>query len=125
MAVYRAEVTRDGRWGMISIPEVDGLTQARRLSDAEQMARELVAVTLDVRLSDVAVKVVFGDIGGVPVGKCIETISQEKAEAARLEKDAAEQTQALVRSLVAREVPLRDIGSLLGLSFQRVHQLAA
>jgi hypothetical protein len=110
---------------MISAPEVDGLTQARRLVDVEQMARELIAVTLDVRLSEVAVDVTFGDIDGIPVGSCIETISNEKAEAARLEEDAAAKTKTLVKELVAHKVPLRDIGAMLGLSFQRVHQLAA
>jgi predicted RNase H-like HicB family nuclease len=125
MYIYRVVVTRDGRWWMISVPEVDGLTQARRLADVEQMARELIAVTLDIRLSEVAVEITFGDIDGIPVGSCIETISKEKEEAARLEEDAAAKTKTLVKELVAHNVPLRDIGAMLGLSFQRVHQLAA
>ena len=41
---YTVDVTRDGRWWTVSIPAVDGVTQARRLSDVESMARELVAV---------------------------------------------------------------------------------
>lgn len=125
MKTYRVIVSRDGRWWMISVPEVEGLTQARRLADVEQMARELIAVTLDVRLSEVAVDVNFGDIDGIPVGSCIETISKEKEEAARLEEDATAKTKTLVKQLVAHKVPLRDIGEMLGLSFQRVHQLAA
>jgi predicted RNase H-like HicB family nuclease len=125
MNKYQVVITRDGRWWMISVPEIDGLTQARRLADVEQMARELIAVTLDVRLSEVAVEVTFGDIDGIPVGSCIEAISSEKAEAARLEEDAAAKTKTLVKELVAHNVPLRDIGAMLGLSFQRVHQLAA
>jgi predicted RNase H-like HicB family nuclease len=122
---YQVVITRDGRWWMISVPEIDRLTQARRLADVEQMARELIAVTLDVRLSEVAVEVTFGDIDGIPVGSCIQTISSERAEAARLEEDAAAKTKTLVKELVAHKVPLRDIGEMLGLSFQRVHQLAA
>lgn len=124
MNAYEAVVTRDGRWWMISVPEIEGLTQARRLADVEQIARELIAVTLDVRLSEVAVDVAFGDIDGIPVGSCIQTISSEKAEAARLEEDAAAKTRTLVKDLVAHNVPLRDIGTMLGISFQRVHQLA-
>jgi hypothetical protein len=122
---YQVVVTRDGRWWMIHVPAIDGLTQARRLADVEQMARELIAVTLDVRLSEVAVEVTFGDIDGIPVGSCIKTISTEKAEAARLEADAAARTKFLVKELVAHGVPLRDIGELLGISFQRAGQLAA
>lgn len=122
---YRVEVTREGRWWMISVPEIDGLTQARRLSEVERMARELIAVTLDLRLSQVAVEVAFGDIDGIPVGSCIQDISSEKAEAARLEEDATAKTKTLVQQLIAHNVPLRDIGAMLGISFQRVHQLAA
>jgi hypothetical protein len=110
---------------MISVPEIDGLTQARRLSDVEKMARELIAVTLDVRLSEVDVDITYADIDGIHVRSCIETISKEKEEAARLEEDVAAKTRSLVQQLVAHNVPLRDIGEMLGISFQRVHQLAA
>jgi len=121
---YQVEVTRDGRWWMISVPQINGLTQARRLAEVEQMARELIAVTLDVRLSEVAVDVTR-NIDGIDVESTIETINEEKEKAARLEEDAAAKTKTLVKELVAHNVPLRDIGAILGLSFQRVHQLAA
>jgi hypothetical protein len=78
-----------------------------------------------VRLSQVDVDVTFGDIDGIHVESCIETTSREKEQAARLEEDAAAKTRTLVQELVAHNVPLRDIGEMLGLSFQRVHQLAA
>jgi hypothetical protein len=110
---------------MISVPEIDGLTQARRLADVEQMASELIAVTRDVRLSEVAVEVSFGAIDGIDVASFVKAINSEKAEAAHLEEDAAATTRTLVKELVAHDVPLRDIGAMLGLSFQRVHQLAA
>lgn len=59
--VYEVEVTREAKWWMVSIPEIDGLTQARRLSEVEQMAREYIAVTLDVRFS--TVRVSLGRVG--------------------------------------------------------------
>jgi hypothetical protein len=122
---YRVEVTREGRWWLISVPEIDELTQARRLAEVEKMARDLIAITLDIRLSEVAVDITFGDIDGISVSSRIQTIKSEKEHAAQLEQDAAAQTQTLVKELVAHNVPLRDIGAMLGLSFQRVHQLAA
>jgi hypothetical protein len=60
---YSAIVTREGKWWMISIPEIDGLTQARRLDDASKMAREYIAVTLDVPMSKIEVAVAVTDIG--------------------------------------------------------------
>ena len=109
---------------MISVPEIDGLTQARRLSEVELMARELIAVTLDLRLSEVAVDVTL-DIDDIDVESTIKAIRKEKEDAALLEENAAAKTKTLVKELVAHNVPLRDIGAMLGLSFQRVHQLAA
>jgi len=109
---------------MISVSEIDGLTQARRLSEVELMARELIAVTLDLRLSEVAVDVTL-DIDDIDVESTIKAIRKEKEDAALLEEDAAAKTKTLVKELVAHNVPLRDIGAMLGLSFQRVHQLAA
>ncbi len=48
MNAYDVTVTRDGSWWMVEIPALDGLTQARRLSEVTEMSRSYVAVTLDV-----------------------------------------------------------------------------
>ena len=66
---YAVTVTREGRWWMLSVPDIDGLTQVRRIEDAELMARELIAVTLDIRLEDVAVTVTVqaSQLGITPV----------------------------------------------------------
>lgn len=57
MNTYRVNVTRDGRWYMLSIPEIDGLTQARWRWEIKRMARSCIAVTLDVPMREVAVDV--------------------------------------------------------------------
>ena len=56
MGIYAALVAREDRWWVIDVHGV-GIAQARRLSDVEQMARELVAVTLDVPFAEVRVEV--------------------------------------------------------------------
>ncbi len=63
MSHYKATVTREGKWWMVHIPELGGLTQARRLGEDELMAREWVAVTLDVPLEDVTVTVTVEAVG--------------------------------------------------------------
>ena len=57
MATYAVSVTREGRWWMVRVPEIDQVTQARRLSEVTRAARELIAVTLDVPMSTVGVRV--------------------------------------------------------------------
>ncbi|TCN51768.1 hypothetical protein EV641_109159 [Rhodococcus sp. SMB37] len=44
MTTYRVNVTREGKWWMVAIPELDELTQARRIGEAEAMARDLIAL---------------------------------------------------------------------------------
>jgi len=123
---YVAEVTREGRWWMVTVPEVDGLTQARRLSDVALMARELVAVTTGADVGDVEVVVHVRSVGSVvDVDARLELIRNARAEALRLEREASRDAAALARDLVGQEVPLRDVGAILGVSHQRAHQLVA
>ena len=50
METYEAEVYQDGKWWMIRVPAINGLTQARNEGEIEEMARELIAVTKDVEV---------------------------------------------------------------------------
>jgi predicted RNase H-like HicB family nuclease len=54
--VYDAVVTRDGKWWMIEVPELKVITQALSEDDVEYMATDLIAVWLNVKFNDVAVK---------------------------------------------------------------------
>jgi hypothetical protein len=68
MPTFDIDVTRDDRWWMITIPELDGYvtpdgsinvgdtTQARHPGEIEDMARDYIAVTLDIPIEDVAVR---------------------------------------------------------------------
>lgn len=71
---YTATADREGRWWNIQVPEVGGHTQARRLADIQTMARELIAVTLDVPLSAVAVTITTTKVGAV------ENVSERAAQ---------------------------------------------
>ena len=71
---------------MIQIPKIDGLTQAHRIADVEQTARELIAVTLDVKLSEVAVDIRYDDVAGVPVEEQLDAINEERRRRLDLRK---------------------------------------
>ena len=119
--VYEATVTREDGWWMVRVPAIKGLTQARKLAEAELMARELVAVTLDVDLDTVSA--VVTEVDGLAVRAIVEEVAAERAEAARLEAEATAKVASLARTLADRRVSMRDIAAVIGVSHQRAHQL--
>lgn len=122
--IYEAEVYREGKWWLVEVPAIDGLTQARRLSEAQLMARELIAVTLGVPLPEVSVEVSLRAVGRLTdLPERVKQIASDRAQARALDARAAAGSEELAKELVEVGVPLRDIGTVLGVSHQRVHQL--
>jgi len=123
MTTYNITVTREGKWWMIAVPAIDGLTQARRLSEITDMAVSLIAITLDVPASQVGVNIVAMIVDRTDLVTCRRQIDIEREAARQAERKVAALMVDLVRKLDADHVPLRDIGEAVGVSFQRVHQL--
>jgi hypothetical protein len=122
---YTANVTREGRWWMVAVPQIDALTQARRLGEAGTMARELIALVLEVEPDSFDVTVEIVSVAGVDVRDRLAEIERERTEAADLERRLAQHTRSLARDLAERDVPQRDIGAILGVSHQPAQQLLA
>lgn len=125
MTRYRVEVTRDGKWWMVAIPELDGLTQARRLEEAPRMARDYIAIVLDVPIAEVDVDLAVIDVDGVDVVEAVAKLDAEKAEVDAARERVANDTRLLAKALAGKKVPVRDIGAILGVSHQRAHQLVS
>lgn len=123
MKTYNVTVTREGKWWMIDVPAIHGLTQARRLSEIKDMAVSLIAITLDVPASKVGVNIVAMVVDGTDLVERRREIDNEREAARQAEHKVSELMVDLVRKLNADHVPLRDIGEAVGVSFQRVHQL--
>jgi hypothetical protein len=122
---YQGRVTREGKWWMISIPALDGLTQARRLADVDAAAREFIAVTLDVALSTVSVELTVEVAGVDNIGDRASRVEQDRRQARELEETATRTAALLAQELASVGVPVCDIGCVLGVSFQRASQLLA
>ena len=121
MKTYRAELERDGRFWRVHVPDIDRTTQARSLSEAEAMARDLIAIMADVPQNsfDVDMKIILPEDVQLELDQSValrEQAKQSQAEAARLARDAAQRLHTLGLSL-------RDIGQALGVTFQRAKQL--
>jgi hypothetical protein len=124
MTSYSATATRDGKWWMVRVDGIDGLTQARHLGEAELMAREFAAVSTDEELEDVTVELRVLEANGVSdISDRVARIQGERKTAAWLESCALAETAGLAAELVSADVPMRDVGVVLGVSHQRVSQL--
>lgn len=122
---YKIEIERDGRWWMVAIPELDGLTQARRLSEARLMAREWIAVTTGTPIDDITVHVCSIVIPGVgDVHAAAAHISDLRAAAREVEATAADEMRHYAHDMTTAGIPVRDAAYLLDVSPQRISQLA-
>lgn len=119
VTTYTAVCRRSGAWWAISIPEIKGLhTQVRRLDQAADMARDAIALMLDVDPATVEVEVV------PEVPAPVEDALAARRAAREAERAAEARTAAAVRQLLDEGYTIRDIGRMLGLSPQRISQIA-
>lgn len=124
MTTIHASAQRDGKWRAVSFT-VDGHeygTQARRLDQVEAMVKDAAALMTD-RIEDTFVVSV-----NVLVPDYLKVVNDYRA-AARTAKEAAEAAQTASRAAVTQlrsaGLPVRDVATLMGISPQRVSQLAA
>lgn len=121
--VYRAVTERDGSWWAIRVPELRGVySQARRLADVEAMARDAIALLNEVAPDsfDITVEPVLDD----EATRLVEQARADRVDAERAARRASEQLRAAVDRLVSAGLTVRDTAHLLGLSHQRVAQVA-
>lgn len=117
---YEVRVRRDGRFWLVEIPSLDGMTQARRLDEVDAMAREYIAlVTDDESPVELDVHVELPD----DVRALVAHVAALREEAERMQRQAtAEAVEAAVR-LKDDGLTVREVGRALGVSHQRAQQL--
>ena len=120
---FAVEIYRDGKWWMADIPALDLLTQSRRLAAIETATREAIAVTLDTSPDSFDVEMSIRPIGDIDVETIRTEINRAQQTVEALEREVSARSKELTRSLAEEGVPVRDIGTIIGLSHQRAHQL--
>jgi predicted RNase H-like HicB family nuclease len=122
MKRYTVTATRSGSWWAFSIPEILGAHgQAKRLDQVKDEAREVVAMMLDAP----------EDSFDLELEVTLDPRMEHVLEEAQSARDSVESGQRIAQEklLAAAEqlssigLSLRDIGSLLNVSFQRVAQI--
>jgi hypothetical protein len=121
MKTYHAEVTRDGRFWLIRVPELDRSTQALRYKDVPAMTSELIEIMAGIGSDDYELHLTVHLPSAVADHVTRAEVLRE--EARRKNSEAAAESRAAVRELLAQGISQREAGEVLGLSFQRVNQL--
>ena len=120
---FRVKVERSGEWWNLSFPDVRFVyAQTRRLDKVEAAARNALAAKLDVP----------PDAFGVVVEVELPEDVRHDVASVRLLRERAEETQRetqaelrrVVGSLDRKGFTVRDIGAIVGVSPQRVSQVA-
>lgn len=122
---FTALTERSEGWWVIQLKEDPGLlTQTRRLDQIPDMVRD--ALELFPELTDDPYK----DIVNIEFreGEAIADIANQAVQANQKAKQAQEEASPLMRQAAAelskKGLSYRDIGTLLGVSFQRAQKLA-
>lgn len=119
----RYEYDERGVWAVFAEGVQSGHSSGRSVREAREMIREAVALALDIETEDVAI----GRESFEMPPKLAPTVTDARATKAAAEKAghaarvAQEQT---VKALRQAGLTVRDIGEILGISYQRVHQIA-
>lgn len=134
MHTYQVNVARDDRWWMITVPELAGYvaadgainlsdtTQARRIADVPGTAVDFICTVTDSAPSEVAVNITI-EVDDINVTARAGRVASDRELVERHAAAAQAEARQLARDLAAHGVAVRDVGEMLGVSFQRAQQL--
>lgn len=124
MTSYTVTAERSGKWWALQCVEVPGaLSQVARLDQAQDMIREAIAWVADVPESDIEIEMQV-TVPEQAIG-ALEDAERLRQESEELNRRAANESAHAVEALHSAGLTLREIGSLLDISHQRVFQLLA
>lgn len=113
------ERDEDG-WWVAEVPSLPGChTQGRSIGQARNRIREAIAVWLDADESNIDVNLRLPRA----LAKLADEVRGKRDQAERLQKEAAKESVAAARKLTRKGISRRDVGEILGVSFQRAQQL--
>jgi len=118
-----ATATRDGRWWLVRVPELDAVGQARTVRDIHAVAVEVAALHLGVPEEDVTVHVTVHV--SEEAERLWEQARQVEEEARAVQQRAAELRRAAVRRSRADGYKLDAAAAAFGVTTSRIQQLAA
>ncbi len=123
MKTYRVRATRDGRFWLLTVPDLEIVTQARRLTEADEMARDLIATWLDIDPGSFGIDLDVALPG--ELAKRRERARRLRERSDRLREQAADELRSVVRDAHEAGLTVRELAVTLGVSHQRAQQILA
>jgi predicted RNase H-like HicB family nuclease len=126
MESYKVRYERDpSGWWIVTIPEVQGCrTQGRSIAEGRKRIREALALFIDEAAADRA-KLVDDIRLPAAVKRKLREVTALRLRAERLREKAQDVTRVAASQLTRRAgLSVRDAAEMLGISHQRVQQLA-
>ncbi|MBW4032549.1 MAG: hypothetical protein HIU88_07775 [Acidobacteria bacterium] len=120
---YEVTVRRSGRFWYVEIPALDGATQARNLSEIDEMAKDYIAEATGTPADRIELTVTIELPAEVQAH--LAAASALRDEAAHARSRAAEESRAAARALKSQGLTVREVGAALGISHQRAQQLVS
>ncbi|MDR3359134.1 MAG: hypothetical protein LBO20_00440 [Bifidobacteriaceae bacterium] len=117
--MYKVIAEPVGRHWQVEIPEIDRATQARTAREIPVMARDLIDVMTGEANSQIEIEYVVPAV----VSDHLSKARQARLRETEARAEAARELRAAAKALRAQDLPLADVGAVLGVSHQRAHQL--
>ena len=123
MSTYTALVSRDGRFWHIEVPEIDRVTQARTINEVDDMTRDLIAIMTDAEPGsfELDVRIQLPD----SVQAHLSEVERARDAEAKARIHAATELRAAAAELKDAGLSVRELGAVLGISYQRASQLTS
>jgi hypothetical protein len=122
MTRYTVTAERGRRWWSLQCVEHPGaISEVARLDQAPEAMREAIAFVAQVDPSTVEVDL----RPAIPdeVGSHVQAAARYREQAQLANREAARESRAAARVLRDAGLSVRDVGTVLGVSHQRAHQL--
>ena len=123
MRIVTVTAERSGKWWVLEAPEAGAVSQCKALSQADDEMREAIAHQLGIPEDsfEITIEIVL------PLGyeREMKRSHDLYAESDRVAHEAADARRQAAKELHRLHMSVRDIGHVMGISYQRAHQLLA
>ena len=121
MTTYTVTAERTAKWWVLQAAEAPGaISQVARLDQADQIKEAIAFVTGE---PEDRIQIDLRPVLPAAAEEARERAIQYREEAARLNSQAAYFSRLAAHDLADAGLTVRDIGTILGVSYQRAHQL--